>query len=61
MTTTKCPYIHNEQCNRNCRGFECKHRDEIAVEPPEPNLTAGIPDGMTWTGRINTQTKEWQE
>lgn len=24
----KCPYIHNEKCNRGCRGFQCWHRDE---------------------------------
>ena len=23
-----CPYIHNDECNRGCRGFECRHREE---------------------------------
>lgn len=23
-----CPYRHNDKCNRNCRGFQCLHRDE---------------------------------
>ena len=22
-----CPYVHNEKCNRGCRGFQCRHRD----------------------------------
>lgn len=34
----------------------------VEVVPPfERQLTAGIPGGMTATGRIDTRTREWEE
>lgn len=57
-----CPYVHNDECYRRCRGFECKHREEkrkVKVEPKP--LTVDIPHGLTTTGRIYTRTREWDE
>lgn len=49
-----CPYIHNEKCNRGCRGFQCRHRDEkraaflAQIEACKRDMAA-LPDWMKQT------------
>ena len=36
--------------DKPCGRYECPLRE---------SLTAGIPDGLTWPGKVDTKTKEW--
>jgi len=56
-----CPFTHSYSCSRNCRGFVCKRREEKRREKEQKLLTVDIPHGLTFTGRIDTRVKEWEE
>lgn len=38
-----CPYRHGDQCNRGCRGFQCRHREENRKDLLNMEYINGLP------------------